>query len=320
MRAVAGGGRERPGFRGGGKRNARAGVAVMWIGIFVLLTFGGAAVACLFIAFRAAQAGKWHVFGALLLPALVIGGTIIMLVWKPVLLELFGDDNLEDLPATAVLLEGEALAAAHNDTARFGLRYNDETETFHWYDEAHTERGGFKGQDDTGFTWSGGWDLATAGENGLCLTLGQDENCFRVFRDGDLFYDVNHRDEIVNRFIMIGPVEETGDESRPLAQVPLTALLQGRTLAGDLLLHFGVPAFSAHFAADSDALTVMRGPDASSLTEQETGTYAIGEDGKLCLMGVLHIVEECFDVLPSPKGLALARPRGRIVAWLGGYD
>lgn len=295
-----------------GQTERGVGAAAMWIGIFVLVTFAGAALACLYIAFRAAQEGKWHVFGALLMPALVIGGTIVMLVWKPVLLELFGDANLEELPPTAERLRGDALIAAHSDTTRFGLRYDDETETFHWYDETHSADGGFRGRDDTGFTWSGGWDVAE--EDRMCLTLGQDETCVDVYRDGDDYYDVNHRDEIVNRFVMMGPEESQREGGAPLASAPLSALIQGRALSGDLLLHYGDPVFSARFAAEGDAVAVTRGASADAMTVEETGAYAIDEEGRLCLKGVLHIVEECFAVVAAPGGLELVRERGRVVA------
>ncbi len=301
----------------GSKRNAGVGVAAMWIGILVLVTFGGASLACLFIALRAGREGKWHVFVALLLPAAVIGGAIVMLVWKPILLELFGDDNLEDLPATARHIQGDALTAAHSDTTRFGWRYNEETETFHWYDEAYSADGGFKGQDDTGFTWSGGWDIV---EGRMCLTLGQDRNCVDVYREGDDYYDVNHRDEIVNRFIMTGPVVNQREGGQPLAPVPMSVLIPGRTLSGEWLLHYGDPVFSASFAADGDAVSVARGADAGAMAREEAGAYAIDEAGKLCLMGVLHIVEECFAVVAAPGGLEIVRDRGRVVARVTAID
>ncbi|MBC6439348.1 MAG: hypothetical protein GDA49_02830 [Rhodospirillales bacterium] len=283
----------------------------MWIGIFVLITFGGAALACLYISIMAAREGKWHVFGALLLPAFGIGGTIIMLIWKPVLLELFGDPNLEDVPASAQLLTGDALAAAHSDVARFGLRYNEDTGTFHWYDENHTADGGFKGMDDTGFTWSGGWDIV---DDQLCLTLGQDINCTNIYTDGDNYYQVNHRDEIVNRAIeMRAGVVEINDGAVALSDATLLAIIPGHTLSGESFMHYGDPFYGASFAADGDAVTVRRGTSADNLSETESGTYRI-EDGELCLAGVLNIAEECFEVVPSVRGFDIARGNGRVKA------
>ena len=79
----------------------------MWIGILVLITFGICAIACLVLSIRGAMQGKWHVFGALLLPAFGIGGTIVMLVARPISLELFGDPNLEILPESAEAILAE---------------------------------------------------------------------------------------------------------------------------------------------------------------------------------------------------------------------
>ncbi len=275
----------------------------MWIGILVLITFGICAVACLFLSIRAAMQDKWHVFGALLLPAFGIGGTIVMLVARPITLELFGDSNLEDRPADVVAVVGEDLAAMHSDTVRFGLRYDDDTQLFHWYDESHDADGGFSGRNDIAQTWSGGWDVV--GDE-VCFSQGQNTTCYGVFQDGDLFYEVNHRDEIVNRFMMM-VASEAPKERQPLSAAVVSAILPGRTLTGELQLHFGEPAYSAAFAADGDTVSVSRG-------DTETGTYRIDDDGGLCLAGVFHITDACLAVVPRPGGFDLVRDDRRIVA------
>jgi len=60
----------------------------MWIGILVLITFSFCAVACLVISIRGAMRRQWHVFVALLIPALAIGGTIFDMVAKPLSYEI----------------------------------------------------------------------------------------------------------------------------------------------------------------------------------------------------------------------------------------
>ena len=282
----------------------------MWIGILVLITFGICAVACLVLSIRGAMQGKWHIFGALLIPALGIGGTIVMLVARPVTLELFGDSNLEDLPEHAVAITGETLSAHHTDTSRFGYAYDGETQLFHWYDETYASDGGFSGRNDAGQTWAGGWDVA---EDGVCLSRGQDIDCFGVWQDGDLWYQTNHRNEIVNRYMAIEALQRP--QGHPtLSKTVLQAIIPGRTLEGELHLHFGMPFFSATFDAGSDAVAVSRGDTAAALETRETGTYAIDEDGMLCVAGVLHVVEACFAVSPRPGGVDIVRDDRRIVA------
>ena len=282
----------------------------MWIGILVLITFGICAVACLVISIRGAMQGKWHIFIALLIPAAGIGGTIIMLVARPISLELFGDSNLEILPERAVAITGDDLLAVHNGTWRFGLAYDGDTQLFHWYDEAFADDGGFSGRNDTGQAWSGGWDVV---EDGLCLTRGQDTECLSVWQDGDLWYQTNHRNEIVNRYMVMEAFQ--APKGHPtLSQEVLQAIIPGRTLAGELRFHFGEPFYSASFDAGSDAVTVLRGDTAASLETEETGTYRIDEDDLLCLAGVLHIADACYAVVPRPGGADIVRDDRRIVA------
>lgn len=283
----------------------------MWIGIVVLATFGGASVACLYLSLRAARQGKWHVFAALLLPALVIGGTIVMLIWRPVWLELFGDSNLEPLPASAVLLTGDDLIAVYSATARFGLRYMEKEGSFRWYDETHSEKGGFKGQDDMGATWSGGWEEV---EERICYTLGQDTVCYDVYRDGERYYEANHRDEIVNRYRLMPPPTTAPEGVEALSAAALALVVPGHTLSGELRLHDGDPFYSARFAADGDGVAVRRGAGPGELDGEEAGSYRLDGEGALCLAGVLHLVDECFTLVPSSNGFDLVRARGRVLA------
>ena len=282
----------------------------MWIGILVLITFGICSIACLVLSIRGALQGRWHIFGALLIPAVGIGGTIIMLVARPVSLELFGDSNLEILPERAVAITGDDLLTVHNGTWRFGYAYDKDTQLFHWYDETYADDGGFSGRNDTGQTWSGGWDIV---ENGICLSRGQDTDCFGVWQDGDLWYQTNHRDEIVNRYMVMEAFQVPKGHPK-LSQAVLQAIVPGRTLAGELHLHFGEPFYSASFEAGSDAVTVRRGDAAASLGTEEAGTYRIDDDGMLCLAGVLHVVDACYAVVPRPGGADIVRDDRRIVA------
>ena len=279
----------------------------MWIGILVLITFGICAVACLVLSIRGAMQGKWHVFGALLVPAFGIGGTIIMLVARPITLELVGDSNLEDLSEHTLAVVGDDLIAAHMGTVRFGLAYDGETQLFHWYDETFHEDGGFSGHNAAGRTWSGGWDEV---ENRLCLSQGQNTTCYGVHQDGDLWYQTNHRNEIVNRYKVMSAAE-VSDDRVPLSSAVLAAVVPGRMFSGELQLFFGQPFYSADFSADDDTVVVRRGDDAAALEEEATGTYRIDEKDNLCLAGVLYITDACFRVVSRAGGLDIIRDDDR---------
>lgn len=282
----------------------------MWIGILVLITFGICAVACLVLSIRGAMQGKWHVFGALLVPALGIGGTIVMLVARPITLELVGDSNLEDLPERASAVLGDDLLTVHNGATRFGLAYDDETQLFHWYDEKYEDDGGFSGRNAPGQTWSGGWDIV---DDRICLSQGQNTTCYGVYQDGDLWYQTNHRNEIVNRYMVMSGAQASR-ERVPLSATVLAAIIPGRSIAGELQLHFGQPFYHADFSADDDTMVVLRGHEAPSLDEEEIGTYRIDEEGNLCLAGVFHVTDACFHVIARAGGFDIVRDDRRIIA------
>jgi len=283
----------------------------MWIGILVLITFGACAVACLVISIRGAMAKQWHVFIALLIPAVVIGGTIINMVYKPLTYEMFGNPHLQEIPASASKLSNDAIIADFGDSAFFGEAFLEDPEIFVLYDDNYTSEGGFKGQNADGTTWSGGWEAV---DDQLCTTLGQDTTCYDVYRDGDWFYDANHRDEVVNRYRIMPARMESPDGAVALSEATVGVVVPGHTLSGELQLYMENPYFSASFAADGDTVTVTRGAAMGSSDAEETGTYRIEEEGKLCLAGVLHLNDECFTLVPSPRGFDLVREKGRILA------
>ncbi len=284
----------------------------MWIGIVVLITFSLCTIACLVLSIRGAMLRQWHVAGALLIPAVGIGGTIIMLVGRPLSLELFGDANLEIVPESAQQMVGEELAEFHTGSARFGLTYDEDTQIFSWYDEVYADDGGVSGRNQSAVTWSGGWEVI---EDQLCRSIGQNDICFSVYRDGDEYYEVNHRDEIVNRFIAVAmPLKPSG--GKPLSNIVSRAVLEGRSYAGELLWHFRNPHFQAEFSNDGMTLTVSRGNDASSMDVEEVGSYSIDDNGKVCIEGVFHIASECLLVHARSGGIDLVRENQKVLVQL----
>ncbi len=275
----------------------------MFIGVIVLCTFGAAALACAVLAIRGAMRRNWAVFGALMIPAIGIGGTIVMMVGPVVVIELFGDPNLEDLPENARKMDAEAIREVYADQEQFGLRYDDGTETFSWYDQSVDEGGGFKGVTQDNSTFAGGWEVT---EGQLCYNISNNLTCFEIYDLGDEYAEVNHRDEIVSRFRMLPEPMMSPEGGVALSQATLNAIVPGHTLSGMLQLFYENREYSAEFAADGDSVTVTRGG------ETETGNYSIDDEGRLCLAGILYVEESCLVVYPSPNGFDLVRSNGRV--------
>ena len=78
--------------------------------------------------------------------------------------------------------------------------------------------------------------------------------------------------------------------------------------------NYGEPFYSASFAADGEGVAVKRGDAPGSLEREEEGSYRLDEEGALCLGGVLHLVDECFTLVPSPNGFDLVRGKSRVLA------
>jgi hypothetical protein len=275
----------------------------MFVGVIVLCTFGAAALACAVLAIRGAMQRNWAVFGALLLPAVGIGGTIIMMVGPVIKVWLFGDPHLEVLTASAQKMDAAGISEVYTNQEHFGLGYNEDDHTFYWFDQSVDEGGGFKGVEQDGSTFAGGWEVL---ENQVCYNVSNTLTCYDVYNLGDEYAEVNHRMEIVNRFRLLPEPMMSPEGSVALTDATLNAIVPGHTLSGMLQLYYVNPEYSASFAADSVSVTVTRGDDT------ETGTYRI-EDDKLCLAGVVYLEDSCLVVYPSPNGFDMVRSNGRVV-------
>jgi hypothetical protein len=278
-------------------------LAVMFIGIIVLCTFGAAALACAVLAIRGAMRRNWAVFGALMIPAIGIGGTIIMMVGPVIMVELFGDPNLEDVPESAQKLDDGAIQKLYANQEQFGLAYKEDGGTFYWYDQSVDEGGGFKGVAQDNSTFAGGWEVV---EGQICYNISNTLSCYDVYNLGDEYAEVNHRDEIVSRFRLLPAPMLSPEGGVALSQATVNAIVPGHTLSGMLQLYYDDPQFTAVFAADGDGVTVTRGGT------ERTGTYSIDENGRLCLMGVLYLDSDCLVIYPSPNGFDLVRSNGRV--------
>ena len=275
----------------------------MFVGVIVLCTFGAAALACAVLAVRGAMQRNWAVFGALLLPAVGIGGTIIMMVGPVVKVWLFGDPYLEVVSESAEKLEATGISAIYSNQEQFGLGYNEDDHTFYWFDQWVSDGGGFKGVEQDGSTFAGGWEIL---ENQVCYNVSNTLTCYDVYNLGDEYAEVNHRMEIVNRFRLLDAPIMSPEGVEALIDADLTALVTGKTLSGSLELYYVNPDYSAVFAANSDSVTFTRG------TDTETGTYRVEKD-KLCLAGVVYLEDTCLVVYPSTNGFDMVRSNGRVV-------
>ena len=275
----------------------------MFVGVIVLCTFGAAALACAVLAVRGAMQRNWAIFGALLIPAVGIGGTIIMMVGPVVKVWLFGAPYLEVVSESAEKLEATGISAIYSNQEQFGLGYNEDDHTFFWFDQSVSDGGGFKGVEQDGSTFAGGWEIL---ENQVCYNVSNKLYCYDVYNLGDEYAEVNHRMEIVNRFHLLDAPVMSPEGVEALIDADLTAMVTGKTLTGSLQLYYVNPDYSAVFAADSDSVTFTRG------TDTETGTYRVEKD-KLCLAGVIYLDDTCLVVYPSPDGFDMVRSNGRVV-------
>lgn len=275
----------------------------MFVGVIVLCTFGAAALACAVLAVRGAYQRNWAMFGALLIPAVGIGGTIIMMVGPVVKVWLFGDPYLEVVSASAQKMDASGISELYSNQEQFGIAYNEDDHTFFWFDQSVSDGGGFKGVEEDGSTFAGGWDVL---EDQICYNVSNKLTCYDVYNLGDEYGEVNHREEVVNRFRLLPAPMMSPEAAVALTDATINAIVPGHTLSGMLQLYYENPDFSAVFAADSDSVTMTRG------TDTETGTYRVEKD-KLCLAGVVYLEDTCLVMYPSPNGFDLVRSNGRVV-------
>lgn len=185
----------------------------MWMGIVVLVTFAFAACALLVLAIRGAIARQWHIAISLMVPGVVLGGTIVMMVGPTIMLSLFGNPDLEEVPESAQLVSGSQLSEMLPGHVMVGTYYHEGD----WYvlHQSFSDTGfsGFGGPEDAPdtYSWSGSWEIV---DNELCLDQGANSlpECFMVYKVGDDYVTANGRSEIEARYqITVPPAED--DES-----------------------------------------------------------------------------------------------------------
>ena len=230
----------------------------MFVGVIVLCTFGAAALACAVLAVRGAYQRNWAIFGALLIPAVGIGGTIIMMVGPVVKVWLFGDPYLEVVSASAQKMDASGISELYSNQEQFGIAYNEDDHTFFWFDQSVSDGGGFKGVEEDGSTFAGGWEVL---EDQICYNVSNKLTCYDVYNLGDEYGEVNHREEVVNRFRLLPAPMMSPEAAVALTDATINAIVPGHTLSGMLQLYYENPDFSAVFAADSDSVTMTRGTD-----------------------------------------------------------
>ena len=186
----------------------------MWIGILVLCTFGAAALVSAFFAIRCAFHGQWHMTLGLSLPALAIGGALGIMVGPTIWIEITGNPDLTDLPDEARMLTGDELAALYSGSTHEGRYYEDGA--WQVYAESYTPAGDLTGaggppEDPERDKWRGAWKVE--GDE-VCFDYAAGFECGAIYRVGDAYVAVNHRDEINTTFHVVpAPQEETSGAS-----------------------------------------------------------------------------------------------------------
>lgn len=186
----------------------------MWIGILVLCTFGAAALVSAIFAIRSAIHGQWHMTIGLSVPAIGIGGALAIIVGPTVWMEIAGNPDLESLPGEARSLSGEEITALYAGMVHEGRYYNEDT--WEAFAESYASDGDLSGvggpfDEPQTSTWSGAWKVE--GDE-ICFDYGDEFACGPVFRLGEGYAAVNHRDEITSTFVPVGPIPTPEPEAQ----------------------------------------------------------------------------------------------------------
>lgn len=189
-------------------------MAPMWIGILVLCTFAAAALVSAIFAIRNAIHGHWHMTIGLSVPAIGLGGALVILVGPTLWMELAGNPDLESLPNEARSLTGQEITELYSGMIHEGRTYD--LDTWEAYAETYAADGSLEGtggplDDPQRSTWRGEWKVE--GDQ-ICFDYGDEFACEDVFGLDDGYVTINHRDEIDNTFEVIGPIPapETDEE------------------------------------------------------------------------------------------------------------
>lgn len=184
----------------------------MWLGIIVLCTFGAAALISAFFAIRSAIHGQWHMTIGLSLPAIGLGGALLYLVGPAIWLEVAGNPDLNDLPASAEQVERTELEELYAGRIHGGTYYDEGR----WlqFEETYDASGNLRGQggpesDPWLYTWRGRWEI-----QGDMVCFDYDDtgfDCSAIFRVEDGYVATNHRDEVTSRFVVMAPESAEDD-------------------------------------------------------------------------------------------------------------
>ena len=182
----------------------------MWMGIVVLCTFGLAALALLYLAVQGARRRQWHIAASMLVPAVVLGGTIVMMVAPVIRIELFGHPDLEALPEHARRVAAAELDGLYRGNTHAGTAYDEDDGAWLVFERSHRDDGGLLGSsgpedDPTDNTLRGSWSVE--GDR-VCLRYGNDTRCLGVFLLDGEYVEVNRRDEIETYFRVATPPGE----------------------------------------------------------------------------------------------------------------
>ena len=101
----------------------------MWMGIVVAAFIGLAILALFRAAYQMARRREWAVAAAIAVPATAFAYFYLSLAAPPMWIAVFGDPNLDELSATAVMVPGDELEELFNDRSHSGKYYDDRT----WY-------------------------------------------------------------------------------------------------------------------------------------------------------------------------------------------
>ena len=267
----------------------------MWFGVAVI-GFIGLIFLALFVAtFKMARRRQWAMATAVALPTTAFAYLYLTLVVPSLWIALFGDSNLDALPATAVMVPANELEDLFKKRTHTGRHYDDGA--WYVYRETYRQGGRISGsggpeRNPTQWTWSGTWEID--GEN-ICYHYRRDSYCRPVYKAGDVYLETNPQGDVFLTFTASAPAKKLDPKAEHLTGAKLRLVFEGMAHTGRIIGSKNHAMFKSTFFGHNHAVHTLRGNDADSLDATEYGWYRI-EDDQLCLAGTLDRKNECFAV------------------------
>ncbi len=172
----------------------------MWMGIVVAAFIGLAILALFRAAYKMARRREWAVAATITVPATAFAYFYLSLAAPAMWIAVFGDPNLDDLSATAVMVPADELDELFNDRMHSGRYYDDGA--WYVYRETYRQEGHIKGsggpqERPDQWAWTGSWKIE---DETICRRYDSDYSCGRVYRVGAVYQETDDHGKVSSEF------------------------------------------------------------------------------------------------------------------------